>query len=414
MWLDHSFFGISIPSSEWRAAHTKYAQRFYKLAVHMRGGFIKIGQILSTRVDLLPKEWTSSLSRLQDKVDPTPWEGISQHIEEQLGAPANDVFAKIDAQAVAAASFGQVHRATTHSGQQVALKIKYPNIDYLLNIDLRTLRFAVPFFNIFIPKVNLKTIYAEITRALTTELDYDQEATYTEMIGANLEGCPDVFIPKVLREYTTKSVICTTYFDGFKITDHEKIDRLCFDMEEIIRTVMYAYTRMIFVDGVFQSDPHPGNLMLRTKGDGQHELCILDFGQVKVLPDDFQSVLLSSAIAFMGRDVDGFLKSLFDLGMLSQPDAEKARPVVARFFSEYFDLSPQELRKVDLSRIERDVKKLASEIEGIHIPTDIVLYGRTFGMLAGVITQLDPNVNGFVLARPLIMQALTNPQSFKN
>ncbi len=408
-WLDEKFLGRPIDWKKMRKLHVANAKKFYAMATRMGGAMIKVGQIISTRADIMPREWVVGLSGLQDSVNPAPWSAIEPRLREELGDDPDRVFKEIDHESVAAASFGQVHRATTHDGQKIALKIKHADIDWKLDIDMKTLRIAVPLFNIFIPKIKLKAIYQEVGEALTRELNYEREAEHTRIIGKNLTGVPYVHVPKVLDDYTTGSVICTTWFDGEKVSKRKQIMAAGLDLHELINIIIYAYTRMIFADGVFQSDPHPGNLLYNVDEDGDPILCILDFGQVKMLPPDFQSALMMSAMAFMGRDVRGFEKSLVDLGLVSAKDAERARPLLEKFFDEYFELSPADLQKLDLRQVGEDVKALIDDIDGIHIPTDLVLYGRTFSLLAGVVTQLDRNVNGLMLARPMIMQALTNP-----
>ena len=413
IWARQKLLGETTPPEIWQHLHREKAREFYRLAVHMRGGLIKVGQIISTRVDIVPVEWTQELSALQDKVEPTPWPAIERHLREQLGAPPDAIFEWIEHEAVAAASFGQVHRARTHDGRDVALKVKYEDIDYQLACDLTCLRVASPFFNIFVPKLRLDIIHQEIGRALTTELDYRQEAEFTRTIGENLKALPNVVIPEVVDEYSTESVICTTYFDGFKATDVERLSAEGLDTHDVIRKLIEAYAHMFFVDGVFQSDPHPGNLMLRKRADGTAELCILDFGQVKILPTDFQRLLVDTSVSFMVRDVDGFSRNLARMGIASERDLAIARPLLHKFFTEMFELSPDQLKQLDAELLKRKIKELLSRIEGVHIPQDIVLYGRAFGLLAGVIAALDSRINGIVLAKPIIMSALMRPTELR-
>lgn len=393
----------------WSRLHARNAERFYRLAVRMRGALIKVGQIISARVDVVPEEWSSRLSGLQDKVPATAWDVIAGHLEEELGGPPDEVFETIEREAVAAASFGQVHRATTRGGEPVALKIRYPDIQLKLAIDMFVFRRAVPMFNVFVPKIRLAAIYEEISRALTVELDYEQEAEWTRLIHDNLAEVEDVVVPRVIPEHTTRSIICTSWFEGYKITDRAAMAELGLPLDRLIELVLRAYVKMIFVDGVFQSDPHPGNLMFQRGDDGRPILCVLDFGQVKILPEDFQRKLVHSAVAFMGRDVAGFEEALVGLGLFSAEDAEKMRPVFREFFDRYFDMSPAEAKKVDYRKIRKDVKAIVDTLDGIHIPIDIVLYGRTFGLLTGVIAGLDPDVNGFEVAKPMIVEALMKP-----
>lgn len=409
LWFRQRYLGWKVPKETWKRVHSKHAKSFYRLAVRMKGGFIKLGQILSMRVDLLPREWITELSLLQDQVEPASWESVKGHLSGQLGGDPDEIFETIEHRSVNAASFGQVHRATLKDGRRVALKLRYPDIKMKLSIDLGILRFAVPLFNIFVPKVKLGVIYEEVKRALETELDYLQEAEFTRMIGANMNGVDGVVIPAVVDEYTTESVICTEFFEGYKLTNREAIDRLEVDIHEVMTKVIAAYTKMIFVDGVFQSDPHPGNILFNKK-DGALVLCILDFGQVKVLPKDFQGKMVKASFAYLVRDVEGFLAGLVDLGFISPPDAEKAKPIAAEFFERYYDLSPDELKKVDFNEVADGVKATLDQIEGVHIPTDVVLYGRTLGMLNGLCTTLDSSVNGLILAKPFIMEALMKMQ----
>ncbi len=412
-WLALRWWGRSPTPERWSEIHRRAAQRFYRTAVRMKGGLIKVGQVMSTRVDLLPVEWAEVLSRLQDKVDPSPWRRVAKTVEAELGAPPDAIFASIERDAVNAASFGQVHRAVTKDGRRVALKIQYPGIRTRLACDLWVGRRAAPFFAIFAPvKVNLGLILDEVQRSLTEELDYRKEAEFGTRIRENLVGIEDLVVPEVLPEHSSRSVLCSAWFDGFKVTDEAKREAAGLGVEPIILKMMEAYTQMFFIDGVFQSDPHPGNLMVRAGEGGQPVVCILDFGQSKALPKGFQRKLIHAAIAFMGRDVDGFSRAVVAMDIARAEDVEAGRPLLKTFFDDVFDLSPQELKEMDAEDLKRMAQELAGTIEGVHIPTDLILYGRAFMLLAGVVTQLDDHVNGFILARPLIMKALMRPENF--
>ena len=411
MWVRYRYLHHDISREAWKRVHTRNARRFYRTAVRMKGGLIKVGQIISTRVDIMPMVWIRELEGLQDKVDPQPWRIIARHVERELGASPDAIFESIDHKAVAAASFGQVHRARTHDGRDVALKVKYADIDMKLKCDLFVFRCAVPLFNIFIPKIDLGIIHREVAQALVTELDYQKEADHTRIIGGNMEAVPHVVVPEVIDEFTTDSVICTTYFDGIKITDAAARRAAGLDERDIIQKVIRAYAHMFFIDGVFQSDPHPGNLFVRPSEDGA-EVCILDFGQVKILPRDFQRKLIMASIAFMGRDVDNFAQAVVDMDVLSAADVETAKPLLREFFEELYELSPTEIKQLDPEAMKDKIMAVVDRIDGLTIPQDIVLYGRAFGLLAGVIAALDPDVNGIMVAKPMIMEALMRPENF--
>jgi ubiquinone biosynthesis protein len=413
MWLAYAVpfvrmqrFGAVIPDEHWRKLHLRHAPRFYRLAVRMRGGLIKVGQIISTRVDILPEEWTSTLSGLQDRVDPLPWAELLPHVTEAFGRDPRTLFLEIDEHATAAASFGQVHRAVTAEGQKVALKIRYPGITALLAIDLGVLRFILPLFSIFVPQMTLRPIFEEVSRALTTELDYEQEARFTEIVHGNFKDVERITIPGVVRELTRADVICTSWFEGKKITDRALLDDPRMDRRALLELVIEAWIKMMYVDGVFQSDPHPGNLLARIAEDGKPELCVVDFGQVKILTKSFHDKLMRSVMAFITRDVDGFTASLSELGLFAEKDAAPLRPMIAKILERYATMDPDEVRKMDFAWLRTEVLSKVSELRGIVVPQDLVLYGRTFALLAGLTRQVDPTVDAFALARPYVMRVM--------
>ncbi|MEW6776421.1 MAG: AarF/UbiB family protein [Bdellovibrionota bacterium] len=412
MWGSEKYLRRRIPRERWNEVHLANAEKFFLMAVKLKGALIKVGQLISARVDIMPRAWTKTLSKLQDQVIPSPWHMIDKHLTKEYGRPPDEVFEKIDHEAVAAASFGQVHKALTKEGDTVALKIRYPDIKLKLDIDMMFFRVATTLFNIFVPKIGLKTIYQEISKALRTELNYRQEADYTRIIGKNMQGFPQLIIPRVLDKYTTDSVICTEYFEGFKITNFEKMESLGIKRRDVLEIVLNAWTKMIYEDGVFQSDPHPGNLFFRLK-DGKPEVCVVDFGQCKIMPKEFHEKLMQAVFGFMSRDVDKFLPTIVNLGVMKTEDTIHARPILKDFFEKYFELSPSQARSLDFDKIRDDVQQAVSKINGIYIPNDIILYGRTFSLLSGLATQIDKTANMFMLAKPFMVATIKSLQAKK-
>jgi predicted unusual protein kinase regulating ubiquinone biosynthesis (AarF/ABC1/UbiB family) len=398
--------GAHIPEEVWTRKHERYAKRFLWLATRMRGGLIKVGQILSTRVDLVPREWTSRLSVLQDRVEPTPWRVIEKHLRRAYGdRRLEDLFDHVGQDAVAAASFGQVHRARTKDGTDVALKIKYPDVELKLRVDLVLFGIAVRLFNVFLPKVSLRPIYEEMRRALSTELDYEQEARFTRIIHANFEHREGVSIPRVIDELTTRDVICTTWLEGRKITDPAVLEDPELDRAELLTRLLSTWIQMMYVDGVFQSDPHPGNLLVRIE-DGEPHLSVVDFGQVKILPRAFHQKLVSSVMAFAMGNVDMFVSALSELGLFPASQAETMTPIVESLMERLRSARPVDGRELDFGKLRDEVRSALDRMEGVAVPQDLVLYGRTFALLAGVTRAIAPDVNALAIARPLVTQAL--------
>lgn len=404
-WIRMQHWGETIPREVWAKKHARHASRFYRLATRMRGGLIKVGQILSTRVDLLPVEWTSRLAGLQDKVEPAPWSAIEDRLRAAYGERWMERFEHLDRNAVAAASFGQVHRARTKDGIDVALKIKYPDVEEKLAIDMALLGIAMRLFNVFLPKLSLRPIYEEVRRALTVELDYEQEARFTRIVHANLEGREGVVIPRVIDELTTRDIICTTWFTGTKITDRSLLDDPSLDRTKLLERLLSTWIHMMYVDGVFQSDPHPGNLLVRIE-NGEPILCVVDFGQVKILTRSFHQMLVSSVMAFAMGNVDMFLDALVALGLFPKSEEPRMRPIVAALMARLREHKPIAGDELDFPRLRDEVKRTLDEMEGVAVPQELVLYGRTFALLAGVTRVIAPDVNALAVARPLITRAL--------
>jgi predicted unusual protein kinase regulating ubiquinone biosynthesis (AarF/ABC1/UbiB family) len=242
---------------------------------------------------------------------------------------------------------------------------------------------------------------------LVAELDYEREARFTTRIRRNLSALPRIFVPEVIDELCTVDVIATEMFVGHRIDDTAKMRELAVEPREVLDIIISAWVKMMYEDGVFQSDPHPGNMLFRVTKEGL-QVCILDFGQVKELPDTFRSTLIDAVLRFMARDARGFEACLVNLGMLRKQDAEAAGPFLVDFFDNYFHLSPEQARALDFDALRKQAEALLHRIEGVTIPNDVVLHARTISLLAGLSTALDESRNLFVAAQPHVMRAMLN------
>ena len=405
-WVRWRRFGATISDAVWERKHRKYAARFYRLAVGMRGGLIKVGQILSTRVDLMPRAWIEELSGLQDEVSPTPWRDLEEHLRAGYDAPLEELFRELDHEAIAAASFGQVHRGVTADGTRIALKIRYADIERKLAVDMFLMSWAVRLFNVFLPKIRLSPIYDEIKRALTTELDYEQEARFTQIVHDHFVDRDGVEVPAVVHALSTRDVICTTWIDGVKITSPKLLDDPRLDRAKLLERLLWAWIQMMYVDGVFQSDPHPGNLLARLDEDGEPILGAVDFGQVKILDRAFHQKLVNGVMAFAMGNVDMFLGSLVDIGLFPESEKDRMRPIVSELMEHLRGADPMGGGQLDFAALRMRVLETIDRMEGVAIPQELVLYGRTFALLAGVTRSIAPDVNALAIARPLVTQAL--------
>ena len=403
-------FGWSLSEARLERLHRRNADRFFRLAARLQAGMIKAGQAISTRVDIVPSPWVERLSLLQDRVPATPWPTIEAHLRGAYGESPELRFREIDPTPVAAASFGQVHRAIAHDGRELALKVQYPGLRDRVETDLFIFRIATPLFNVFVPKVRLGAVYREVAAALRSELDYEREAEMSGRIRENLASLPGVVVPAVVPEHGTPTVLATEFYHGQKVTDREALVAAGIEPKAVLELVLAAWVKMVYVDGLFQSDPHPGNLLVGIR-DGKPELCILDFGQVKELPADFHEQLFGAAAAFMTKNTRELARSLVDLGMLDAQDAAAAGPFIEQFFQRYFHLTPAEARSLDIQQIRREVRELLRRIQGVTIPQDLVLHHRAVALIEGIAAALDDSQNLLVLAQPHLLRAVAQRQA---
>jgi predicted unusual protein kinase regulating ubiquinone biosynthesis (AarF/ABC1/UbiB family) len=385
------------------ALHRRNARLYREAAVRLKGGMIKVGQFISARVDIMPPEFVEELSLLQDQVEPDPYQVVAPVIRRELGKDPDDVFAEFEREAVAAASFGQVHRALTRDGRRVAVKIQHQLINVTLEIDLFIFRAMVLLLaRLLATKLDLTQVYDEVATALRNELRYDKEAEYCEIVRRNFEEDPRIVIPRVLPEHSTRRVLTLEYVDGYKITDVERMRELGLEPGEVLALVIGAYCKQIYVDGFFQSDPHPGNLFFMAGP----RVGIVDFGQSKWIPREVHEGLRRGAFAAVTHDHAGLVDALIELGLIKARDRHLFLDVVQKVAAKLPTGSPAEVNRLDFEEMRDWVMALLSKIEGVQIPNDLVLYGRTISLLHGLATRLDPEINVFRVAAPYLIQFL--------
>ena len=376
--------------------HAKNAALLRERMIEMRGVLIKIGQFLSSRVDLLPEEYTSELSKLQDQVPPAPFADIVKRVTEELG-PMDEVFSSFHEEPIASASIGQVHRACLRDGDCIVVKVQYPGIEEVISADIRTLRFVIRILRLLYRHINLDVIYSEFSRVVYEELDYMQEGKNAETFSRNFAQNPKIKIPIVYWPFTTSKVLALEYLDGIKITDFDEIDRQGIDRKEVGKILAEAYAQMFFSDGLFHGDPHPGNIFIRPGP----EVVLVDFGMVDRISTPKKEGLRRAFTAIMERDALGMVRAMVDMGFI--PLTKDIQPLVHfvdRIFQKYRDISPGEFKAMDIDEIGNDIMEALQLSPSIQIPNDFILFGRVVGMLNGLGSRLDPDTNIIEIATP--------------
>ena len=242
--------------------HRWSAQKFYETAVKNQGLLIKTGQLLGTRPDVLPDAYVDVLSRLHDEVPPESFENIKALIERELGRPLMEIYKEFDPVPVASASLAQVHRAVLHDGRVCAVKVQYPGIEHIVDIDLDNMAFFIGVLNRLDRSMDYRFVANEMRQTIPKELDFINEGHNAERIAADFAHVEDIVVPDIYWEYSARRVLTMEFIDGVKVTDTEGLARIGVEKSDVAKILVHAFAEMIVRKGFFHADPHPGNLMV--------------------------------------------------------------------------------------------------------------------------------------------------------
>jgi len=358
--------------------------------------FVKLGQLFSTRPDLVPADVVRELEQLQDRVPPEPASRVRAVIEGELGAPVETLYRTFEWTPIAAASLGQVHRATLADGRRVVVKVQRPGVEPTVNADLEILGDAL---RILARMPALRDLYdpdalvAEFARGIRAELDYDREARNADRLRRSLPTDSRVVIPHIEWTLTRRRVLTMEAFEGLKPTDPRTVAAAGHDPREVARLLAHAILRMVFRDGFFHADPHPGNLIVLADG----RLGLLDFGMVGRLTEPMREAFGNLSISLLRGDADAVVSAIVAMGA-APPDLDRDRLTrdVEDLRDRYYEVA---LHEVNLAQIVQDVFGLAFRYR-VRIPMDYTLLGKCLVTLEGVIQILDPELSMVELARP--------------
>jgi ubiquinone biosynthesis protein len=398
-----------------RRKHLKNARRIQRTISSLQGLFIKVGQLISIMTNFLPEEFRAELEGLQDQVPPRPYADVERRIREELGKAPTEIFDELEERPVASASIGQVHRARLKSGEAVAVKVQYPDIEEIVRIDLRTLKRIFNVISWFIPYKGLDGIYREIRSMILQELDFRTEADNVERVAACFTGRKDVAFPKVVRELSTARVLVTEWIDGVKVSDRARLAAGGIDRARLARKVVSAYCQQIFTDGVYHADPHPGNLLVRKQASGELSIVFIDFGAVAEVSPRMRRGIADLIQATLARDTPRVVQAMKDMGFIARGADPMIFDKVIDFlhtkFQEEIHLESFSLKDVkfdpekslenlaDLRRMDVSLRDLA---EHFHVPKEWILLERTVLLLMGLCTELDPTLNPVEVIRPYL------------
>jgi ubiquinone biosynthesis protein len=408
------------------AKHRLNARRIEAAILRLRGLFIKVGQLISIMANVLPDAFREELQRLQDQVPPRPYADIEARLREEFGGrPPGEVFAEFSRAPVASASIGQVHRARLPSGESVAVKVQYPDIEEIVRIDLRALHRIFSVLRWFMPDYGFDTIYTEIREMVLAELDYRREAAAIQRISANFaargEPAAQVRFPRVMADYSTARVLTTEWMEGVKVADLEKLQALKVDRRAAARLCVEAYCQQIFIDGLYHADPHPGNLLVQQPAapGGTPAIVFLDFGATATVSEQMRRGMMSFIQGAITRDSTRIVSAMKEMGFISRRADPEVFDRVVQYFHEKLrvqmsadgfslkDLKFEPEKSLGSLLDLRDLNvSLADLADAFHIPKEWILLERTLLLLLGVCTTLDPEMNPAAIIEPYLERFL--------
>jgi ubiquinone biosynthesis protein len=375
------------------------ANRRLRLAIQELGPtFIKFGQIMSTRPDLVSPELAAELKMLTDNVQAVPWEEIAPVIEEYCGS-IDETFLSVDRQPLAAASLSQAYLGSLKDGTEVVLKVQRPGIKDQIEVDLYILKAIAgrakssPELQLF----NLPGAMDEFSRQIVSELDFTRDGRNADILASNMQTIQGIRVPKIYWKYSGERLLVMEYMKGVRIDDLEQIKKMGVDPKKIALLGLHAYWRMIFDDGFFHGDPHPGNLLVTPKG----ELVILDFGSFGVIRPEKRQLLLKMTIGLTEGNVDVVVDALGSLGLVvedSLVDAFKDDIYLALVENESRTIEPSVSQFDDLVAVLRKYR--------LAVPSTVMLMVKSFGEVQDVCSKLDPEFVLLKEVRPLISNSL--------
>lgn len=405
--LTSSFLWAKIWGNNSPQKQERRARRLVNKLIDLGPTFIKIGQSLSTRGDLLSWEYVKALSELQDRVPAFNSQQAIAIVESELNNSIHALFREFDRVPIAAASLGQVHKARLHTGEEVVVKIQRPGLDRLLTLDFQALYQLILFTGRYFPwtrKYELEKIHHEFRNLVFQEIDYLQEGKNADRFRENFQGQSRILVPLVYWQYTTKKVLTLEYLPGIKIDDRSTLESLGIDVKELNQIGISCYLKQLLVDGFFQVDPHPGNMAVQPDGS----LIFYDFGMMAEINTLNKSEMTRSFFALLRKDTDELIDTLISMGLVEpSSDMEPIRTLV-EFAVDRFRERPIDFQ--EFNEIKGQLLVMFEQ-QPFRLPAEMTFILKALGTLDGIARTLDSEYNLIACAKPFIKSLVLTKQS---
>ena len=356
--------------------------------------FIKLGQTLSTRPDLVGEKISNEFAKLQDDNPPIEFEVVKTTLEHELGSPIESVFSSFDAEPLGSASIGQVHRGVLKTGEEVAVKIQKPGVEHIIKSDISIMEFLAKRIDNYVPQFkiyNVPGIVEEFKRSILKEIDYENEAINLKRFSYNFKDDETVKVPLLYSDYSTLKVITMELIVGTKVSDVTEAEG--FDLNLIAERGAVSYFKQVIDYGFFHADPHPSNIYIMDN----NVVCYIDFGMMGVLDDDFKHNLAELIIYFIDNNVGGMIEQLTYMGMIDEKvDSRSLKYDLTDLMYKYYG--------TELNEVHGGMNDLIHLMRKYHVsmPREFVLLARGIGMVEETGERLDPTFNAVEVCRPII------------
>jgi predicted unusual protein kinase regulating ubiquinone biosynthesis (AarF/ABC1/UbiB family) len=390
------------PKQEWDKLWGEIGARYRNTLFELEGLLIKVGQFLSTRGDLLPKTFVSQIEDLTDKVPPSDWSEIERILRTEN-------FLSIEKTAIASASIGEVYKGILKDGTEVAIKVKRPYIDNIIQTDFKVLAIVIRFADHFVPIpkgfINFKVLFQELKQTIERELDYTKELETILFFRERFKDMDCVKIPAVYPELSTSNVLVMEWVEGIRFTDDEALEQVAATHEELAQRLMKVFLPQWLEPGTFHADPHPGNVLVSKEG----KIILLDFGMIGEISKrdavHFQGLIES----FLSKNYSKAVDCLAQLGFLL-PEAESR--TIEKLLAEMVSFEPEQLKQMDIMALKKELNDTIQALP-IQVPTRFVFLGRSFVTIEGIIRNLAPEAELLDLGKPVFMEWLNKQGNTK-
>ncbi|XLQ12288.1 MAG: AarF/ABC1/UbiB kinase family protein [cyanobacterium endosymbiont of Epithemia adnata isolate EadnSB Bon19] len=376
----------------------KRARWLVKNLLELGPTFIKIGQSLSTRVDIIPFEYIQELSQLQDRVPPFNSDEAIKVIETELGKSINELFKDFKSIPLASASLGQVHRAKLYTGQEVVVKVQRTGLEKIFNLDFEILHRLIRLLNRYLSNLKqyqLEAIYKEFFELLFQEIDYIREGKNAERFRKNFKHYSQIKVPKVYWKYTTKNILVLEYLPGIKVDDRTTLKDSRINLDSIIQLGICSYLKQLLIDGFFQSDPHPGNMAVSQRG----ELIFYDFGSMTEVKLMDKEQMIQTFFAVLRRDTDKVVETLVYMGLIEPLKDMSAIKRIVGFILENFRDKPVDVKAFE---VINDEVYLMFKKQPFRLPPQMTFIIKSLTTLDGIARALDPQYNFLTASKPFV------------